>query len=185
MSSARDSSHCVRNVGSSQAYSALEQALDKHQADPTLAPTYNPTLLARAPRLASDIAYLLQLPESTWQTHPLHTVLEATPPAPFAAYVARIRALAAASDPTPLLAHAYVRYLGDLSGGQVIRRRIAKAYGLDADADDARGTQFYSFAQLGGNGNAKSASIGDMRKIKEWFREGMNTGAGDDQQKKS
>lgn len=90
-----------------------------------------------------------------------------------------MRQLSDASDPSPLLAHSYVRYLGDLSGGQFIRRRITKAYGLE---DDGLGTKFYDFNKLGGGG---SANIGDMKKIKEWFRDGMNVGGGENQQQKS
>ncbi|EMD39755.1 hypothetical protein CERSUDRAFT_112040 [Gelatoporia subvermispora B] len=153
-------------------YSALERALDRHAAHPVLAPTYNPALLARAPSLAADIAFLLQA-SSDWQAHPLHTELLAHPPPTFAQYVARLDELAEA-DPAPLLAHAYVRYLGDLSGGQFIRRRLAKAYGLE----DGRGLSFYDFAPLGA-ANAGGATIGDMKKIKEWYRDGMNAGAGD------
>jgi len=153
-------------------YSALERALDRHATHPVLAPTYNPTLLARAPSLAADISFLLQTPELSWQTHPLHAELTANPPPAFAQYVARLNELAE-TDPAPLLAHAYVRYLGDLSGGQFIRRRLAKAYGLE----DGRGLSFYEFSPLGGSG---SATIGDMKKIKEWYRDGMNAGAGDD-----
>ncbi|KAI5123147.1 hypothetical protein M0805_000850 [Coniferiporia weirii] len=161
-------------------YNTLEIGLDKHSAHPTLAPTYNPTILARAPSLASDISFLLDVPEASWQDHPLHRAFLSAPPPPFTAYVSRIRYLSdEAADPSPLLAHAYVRYLGDLSGGQVIRRRIAKAYGIERE--DGRGTLFYDFKQLGGG---KSASIGDMRKIKEWFRDGMNQGGGDDASRK-
>ena len=29
-----------------------------------------------------------------------------------------------------LLAHSYIRYMGDLSGGQIMKRNIRKAYGL-------------------------------------------------------
>ena len=161
--------------------STLEIALEKHSSHPTLSPTYNPTLLARAPSLASDISFLLDVPESLWQTHPIHKALQEAPPQPLSDYVSRIQYFAdSASDPSPLLAHAYVRYLGDLSGGQVIRRRIEKAYGIERD--DGRGTRFYDFKQLGGN---KSGNIGDMRKIKEWFRDGMNQGGGDDSERKS
>ena len=66
-----------------------------------------------------------------------------------------------------------MRYLGDLSGGQVIRRNIIKAYGLDNET--GLGTQFYEFQKLGGGG---SAGLGDMRKIKQWYRDGMNEGVG-------
>ncbi|KAF8574312.1 heme oxygenase-like protein [Ramaria rubella] len=157
-------------------YSTLEEGLEKHASHPAIAPTYNPTLLSRAPALASDIAHLLATPEAAWQSHPLALSIARSPPTPLSAYTARLRA--AASDPPRLLAHAYVRYLGDLSGGQIIRRRIAKAY--DLDPLTGLGTQFYEFQKLGGGG---AAGIGDMRSIKVWYRDGMNKGVGDKQGK--
>ena len=101
-------------------------------------------------------------------------------PGPFTDYVTRIADLADSSDPSPLLAHAYVRYLGDLSGGQVIRRAIAKAYGVESA--DSAGTRFYEFGKLGEA--SKVAGQGDMKKIKEWFREGMNEGGSDNTERK-
>ena len=150
----------------------LEQGLDRHAAHPVLAPTYNPTLFARTQSLSADIAYLLDTPEPSWRSHPLHVELISNPPQPFVAYTARLAHLTE-HEPAAMLAHAYVRYLGDLSGGQFIKRRVAKAYGLE----DGAGLSFYDFKQLGGNA---SGTIGDMKKIKEWYREGMNKGAGDD-----
>jgi heme oxygenase (biliverdin-producing, ferredoxin) len=54
-------------------------------------------------------------------------------------YVARI--LASRNEPLRYLAHHYTRYLGDLSGGQVIGRVLARAHGLG----DGEGVAFYSF----------------------------------------
>jgi heme oxygenase len=69
------------------------------------------------------------------------------------------------------------RFFSNLSGGQVIRRRIAKGYNLDEDT--GFGVSFYNFNQLGGN---KPATQGDMKKIKQWFRDGINAApAGDDE----
>ena len=180
----------MRSLSSFDAFypsrSTLEAALEKHSSHPVLAPTYNPTLLARAPALASDISFLLDVPESSWQEHPLHRSLQTSQPEPLRAYVSRLHYLAdSAPDPSPLLAHAYVRYLGDLSGGQTIRRNVARAYCANGSANsdaDERGTQFYRFKQLGGSN--RPASIGDMKKIKEWFREGMTSGGGDDAARK-
>jgi len=59
-------------------------------------------------------------------------------------YVQRLQQLAA-DDPPLLVAHAYVRYLGDLSGGQLLSRIVAGAYGLV----DGRGTRFYDFGPAG------------------------------------
>ncbi|EGN98509.1 hypothetical protein SERLA73DRAFT_139003, partial [Serpula lacrymans var. lacrymans S7.3] len=103
-------------------YDTLERGLEQHASHPVLQPTYNPTLLARAPSLALDISFLLQVPESSWQSHPINATLLSSPPQAFADYTSRLRELSESSDPSGLLAHAYVRYLGDLSGGQVIRR---------------------------------------------------------------
>lgn len=86
----------------------------------------------------------------------------------------RINSISDSPDPSALLAHSYVRYLGDLSGGQSIRRVIAKAYKLDEMS--GIGLEFYEFKELGGS---RRASQGDMKTIKEWFREGMNVGAHD------
>lgn len=44
-----------------------------------------------------------------------------------------------------LVAHHYVRYLGDLSGGQIIGRVLQRVYGFT----DERGTAFYRFAAIG------------------------------------
>jgi len=150
--------------------SAFEQALDRHATHPVLEPTYNPTLLARAPALASDISFLLQVPEASWKSHPVHVKLLQSAPLELTAYVNRIRELATSDDPTPLLAHSYVRYLGDLSGGQTIRRTLGKAYDLDEEGE--QGLSFYAFKELR---SSKSANQGEMKRIKEWFREGMNT----------
>ena len=56
------------------------------------------------------------------------------------AYVNRIRELDA-STPDLLLAHAYVRYLGDLSGGQMLRGIVAASMPVP----EGRGTAFYEF----------------------------------------
>lgn len=43
--------------------------------------------------------------------------------------------------PELLVAHAYVRYMGDLSGGQILCRMVAEALGPESDA----GVKFYQF----------------------------------------
>jgi heme oxygenase (biliverdin-producing, ferredoxin) len=61
-------------------------------------------------------------------------------------------------SPGLLVAHAYVRYLGDLSGGQVVRRIVAKSLHLSTDA----GLRFYDF------GDAVQAKA-----LAQWFRQGL------------
>ncbi|KAL0069128.1 hypothetical protein AAF712_003814 [Marasmius tenuissimus] len=152
-------------------YAALELSLDRHANHPVLEPTYNPPLLQRAPALSADISYLLGVPD--WKSHPIHeSLLETAPPA-LTDYVDRIHELADSEDPSRLVAHGYVRYLGDLSGGQTIRHTIAKAY--DLDEKSGLGTAFYAFKELA---SSKAANQGEMRRIKDWYRAGMNAGAG-------
>ncbi|HJR90750.1 MAG TPA: biliverdin-producing heme oxygenase [Aeromicrobium sp.] len=58
------------------------------------------------------------------------------------AYEARI--LHTLSEPELYVAHHYTRYLGDLSGGQVIGKKLAREYRLV----NGRGTEFYTFRQI-------------------------------------
>ncbi|KAI0755069.1 hypothetical protein C8Q80DRAFT_408474 [Daedaleopsis nitida] len=162
-------------------YDAFERALEQHATHPVLAPTHNPGLFARSASLAADISYLLEVSEESWQGHPAAAAITAAPPPALARYVARIQELAVSPDPARLLAHAYVRYLGDLSGGQFIRRRIAKAYALE----DGAGLSFYDFRPLGGATAAgEGANAGEMKRIKEWYRAGMDAGVRDNKELK-
>lgn len=151
-------------------YDTLERCLERHATHPALEPTHNPILLARASSLAADISFLLNVEESAWKSHPMHVALMAQRPRNLSAYVQRIQELGDSSDPSPLLAHSYVRYLGDLSGGQTVRHILAKAYDLDEAAGS--GISFYAFKELR---SSNAASQGEMKRIKGWFREGVNT----------
>ncbi|CCM04927.1 uncharacterized protein FIBRA_07124 [Fibroporia radiculosa] len=154
-------------------YDTLEAALEKHSSHPVIQSTHNPSLLSRAPNISADLSYLLHVDHSAWTSHPMHVALMASPPPALAEYLARLQRAANSDDPSALVAHAYVRYLGDLSGGQEIRMKIAKAYGLS----DGCGTTFYEFAPLEGSG---LATRGDMKKIKDRFRQRLDAAIGDD-----
>jgi heme oxygenase len=84
--------------------------------------------LRRVPALEADLAHLLG---PGWRD--AAEVLPAT-----AAYVARVRAIG--TEAGTYVAHSYTRYLGDLSGGQVIGRMVQRHYGV---ADE--GVGFYAF----------------------------------------
>lgn len=178
-------------------YDALELGLTEYASNPVLAPTYDPQLLARAPPLARDITHFLSLlpadltagpasPLSSTSSPPpfpvppfLQSVFD-SPPAPVQVYVSHLRHLASSSATAPsLLAHAYVRYLGDLSGGQVIRGRIKKAYGLKGD----NGIRFFLFPREGEEGG-EAGEKQKMVEVKDWYRRGMNEGVGDDKELK-
>lgn len=61
-----------------------------------------------------------------------------------ARYVARLESLDTPGSEPRVVAHHYVRYLGDISGGQVIAARLGALYGIDPDA-----LNFYNFAAIG------------------------------------
>jgi heme oxygenase len=112
-------------------YEALYQALEEAVAANTDA-TIEPFLaaeLVRLPPLRADLDFLVG---PDWARLP---VLSAT-----AAYCEHLRELPR-SWPGGLLAHHYVRYLGDLSGGQIVGRILRRVLNLD----DERGTAFYRF----------------------------------------
>jgi heme oxygenase len=110
-------------------YETLELALAAHADHPAIEPIYFRTL-DRAPSLAQDLDTLYG---PDWRT--------ALPVLPSAlAYAERIRT-AAALSPALLAAHSYTRYLGDLSGGQILSRLVAVRLGLTNGA----GTAFYQF----------------------------------------
>jgi heme oxygenase (biliverdin-producing, ferredoxin) len=99
------------------AYEQLECGLERHRDTPGLAElaAYR---LDRAPAIRAD---LVALCGDDWAGIPL---LPAG-----VAYGDRI-AETAAGDGGRLIAHAYARYLGDLNGGQILQRLLAKSPGL-------------------------------------------------------
>ena len=126
-------------------YAVLEPALRRHVADPVLAPVLAPDLRRALWRSAALVADLQQLHGATWAT------AIALQPAT-TRYVQRLQALDA-TRPELLLAHVYVRYLGDLSGGQILSRIVARSLTATADADASAsanvstppGVAFYAF----------------------------------------
>lgn len=110
-------------------YVALEAALARRRHDAAVAPL-QAGALHRAAALAADLHHL----------HGPRWADELPVQPATAAYVARLQALAASASPA-LVAHAYVRYLGDLHGGQVLKRLVARHYALPGEA----GTAFYDF----------------------------------------
>jgi heme oxygenase (biliverdin-producing, ferredoxin) len=126
-------------------YAALEDALQQHAATPGVAPVVLPELFRRD-ALATDLQALGagSLPAAS-----LSRALQA--------YVARLKELSA-SKPALLVAHAYVRYLGDLNGGQALRQVIRRALALQGPS----GTQFYDFGEPAAR-----------RQLEQRFRDGL------------
>jgi heme oxygenase (biliverdin-producing, ferredoxin) len=68
---------------------------------------------------------------------------EVKPSAATQTYVDQIKQVAA-NDPEMLIAHLYTRYIGDLSGGQILKKIAVNAMNLN----EGEGTNFYEFAQI-------------------------------------
>ncbi|MFJ1760164.1 heme oxygenase (biliverdin-producing) [Amycolatopsis sp. NPDC088138] len=112
-------------------YSAIEAASDRLAADP-VAGEFVFDELRRLPNLELDLAHLVG---PDWRS-------AISPLASTQAYVARVEE--ASSWAGGYVAHHYTRYLGDIAGGQAIRRLLEKTY----DVADA-GTLFYHFEGIG------------------------------------
>lgn len=106
-------------------YEALENACRDVGPDPRLAPILDPRL-NRTDALRAD----LEFHQSAGRT--FETIVPAVED-----YVAELRACA--GNAAALIGHHYVRYLGDLSGGQIIKTMVRRHYGVE------EGMSFYDF----------------------------------------
>ncbi|MFD8390250.1 heme oxygenase (biliverdin-producing) [Streptomyces sp. NPDC059680] len=111
-------------------YEALERGAGRLAADPVAGPFVRPELF-RLAALERDLAHLRG---PGWRTG-----LSALPAT--RVYAARVRECAE-RWPVGYVAHHYTRYLGDLSGGQIIRDRAEKTWGFRRKGD---GVRFYVF----------------------------------------
>ncbi|MFC4610016.1 heme oxygenase (biliverdin-producing) [Streptomyces maoxianensis] len=114
-------------------YRALEEGAQLLREDPVAGPFIRPELM-RTAELERDLAHL-RGPD--WRTG--LAPLPAT-----AAYAARV-AQCARDWPAGYVAHHYTRYLGDLSGGQIIRDKAERTWGFARKGD---GVRFYVFERI-------------------------------------
>lgn len=108
-------------------YGSLDELSQQWRMDPEVGSLFDPHL-AREGHIVADLNFFEQSPtldRTTAATREYVDVLQ---------QLARSNRLAA-------VAHHYVRYLGDLSGGQVVRPKVADALGLSGTF----GLQFYAF----------------------------------------
>jgi heme oxygenase len=126
-------------------YGSLEDALTELRAHEALA-FIDLNALGRTASLQRDLAFFESSPSAA-------VALPAT-----AEYIGRIAELRH-TVPVLIGAHAYVRYLGDLSGGQILARLVRKALQLE----DNRGAEFYEFP-----------AIADPAAFKQSFRDGLD-----------
>ncbi len=116
-------------------YGALESGLQAQRHHPAVAPLVLPTLF-RKDALAADLDFLAARPgRRSWRMLPMsHNAL---------LYAEHLRHITDHS-PELLVAHCYTRYLGDLSGGQILKRMAGMALGLDGTG----GLSYYDFPQI-------------------------------------
>ncbi|MFD3440070.1 MULTISPECIES: biliverdin-producing heme oxygenase [unclassified Streptomyces] len=114
-------------------YRALEGAAGALEDDPVAGPFIRPELM-RTAALERDLAHLRG---ADWRAG-------AAPLPATEAYAARVEECAR-TWPAGYIAHHYTRYLGDLSGGQIIRDRAEKTWGFARKGD---GVRFYVFEQI-------------------------------------
>ncbi|MCU0546643.1 MAG: heme oxygenase (biliverdin-producing) [Oscillatoriaceae cyanobacterium Prado104] len=128
-------------------YSAIEEEMEKHREHPVLSKIYFPEL-NRKQSLEKDLYYFYG---PNWR--------EQVAPSPAAqAYVNRIREVSA-TEPELLVAQSYTRYLGDLSGGQILKGIAQRGMNLS----EGEGSAFYEFAD-----------IPDEKAFKNKYRQAMN-----------
>ncbi|MGY5031501.1 biliverdin-producing heme oxygenase [Streptomyces sp. 900116325] len=111
-------------------YRALEEGAEALRTDPVAGPFIQPELM-RTAELQRDLAHLRG---ANWRRG-----LEPLPAT--TAYADRVTECAR-SWSAGYVAHHYTRYLGDLSGGQIIRDRAEKTWGFARKGD---GVRFYVF----------------------------------------
>jgi heme oxygenase len=111
-------------------YEALEAGAGRLASDPVAGPFIRPELF-RLPALERDLEHLRG---PGWRGS-----LSALPAT--RAYADRVRECAE-RWPAGYIAHHYTRYLGDLSGGQIIRDRAERTWGFEKKGD---GVRFYVF----------------------------------------
>jgi heme oxygenase (biliverdin-producing, ferredoxin) len=114
-------------------YDALEGPAGRLASDPVAGPFVRPELF-RLAALERDLAHLRG---AGWRTG--LTALPATEE-----YAARVRECAE-RWPAGYVAHHYTRYLGDLSGGQIIRDKAERTWGFQRKSD---GVRFYVFEDI-------------------------------------
>lgn len=122
-------------------YSAMEEELEKHKSDPILSKIYFPELY-RKESIEKDLAFFYG---NSWKDK-IHSS-KATQE-----YVNHIHA-SALKNAYLLVAHSYVRYLGDLSGGQILKKIAGRAMNLA----DTGGLDFYEFPKLTSPNDFKKA----------------------------
>jgi heme oxygenase len=128
-------------------YTAIEEEMERCKQHPVVSKIYFPEL-NRKHSLEKDLAYYYG---PNWRD-------QVAPSAATQAYVNRIHEIGQ-SAPELLVAQSYTRYLGDLSGGQILKGIAVRGMNLA----EGEGTAFYTFDH-----------IPDEKAFKAKYRQAMN-----------
>ena len=128
-------------------YSAIEEEIKNNRYHPSVSLIYFPEL-NRKKSLEIDLEYYYG---ADW-----HKLV--TPSSVTQSYVDRIHSIGK-YQPELLVSHAYTRYMGDLSGGQILKNIAKNAMQLSGD----KGTEFYLFRD-----------IDDEKEFKTQYRDALN-----------
>ena len=128
-------------------YSAMEEEMERLKDHPVISKIYYPEL-NRKQSLEEDLHFYYG---ANWRDE-----IKNSPAGK--AYVERIHKVAQ-TEPELLVAHCYTRYLGDLSGGQILKKISQRAMNLT----NGEGTAFYEFDR-----------ISDEKAFKNQYREAMD-----------
>lgn len=130
-------------------YLALEEEMERNRDQPVFTPLYFPLELHRKEALEKDLAF--------FYGHDWREKIECSEAT--RRYVDRIRHVGQ-HEPELLVAHAYTRYMGDLSGGQVLKKVAQRALKLPGTGE---GVQFYLFE-----------NISNAQQFKQFYRARLN-----------
>ena len=128
-------------------YRAMEEEFEKHKESPILGPVHS-EVLNRVNSLERDLRYFYG---PIWRHH-------VKPTEQCQRYVNRIREVSD-DEPELLIGHHYTRYMGDLSGGQILKNIAEKSLNLR----DGEGLHFYEFE-----------GIADKKGFKTQYRNTLN-----------
>ncbi|ORZ24162.1 hypothetical protein BCR42DRAFT_402370 [Absidia repens] len=134
-------------------YKSMEALLEEHQNDPAIEMIYFPDELNREQTLLDDLSYFYGHERLAEVTHP-DTMTPAVKQ-----YIAAMEE-ACKVNPALMVSHSYARYLGDLSGGQILAKRLKKHIlhleKEDSSWDSRVGLSFYHFNNIGNQNEFKN-----------------------------
>jgi len=145
-------------------FSAIEKAVDRSKADPTIAAVFD-AKLHRKQALERDLEYWLRSKELDGNDSKYDAIRQVTEE-----YVESLEN--EASDTKALLCHHFLQYNAVLSGGQFLMGRIAGKEGIDTKTGpggwilDPSGVAFYNFDGLQHPAARVQQYMGDMDSIK-------------------